>query len=110
MDQQEDIWKTVTDAWNGYQSMPLQEYDFHLTTFVTPFGHWCYKGVFQGFLSSSDGYIHQFDDVFANFDPKEHIIYNTIFYDDDLEEHSGTINDFLATVGRDDIVLNPNKF
>ena len=35
-------WKTVTDAWNGYHSVPLRESDRHLTTFITPFGRWRY--------------------------------------------------------------------
>ena len=35
-----DTWKTVTDAWNGYHSVPLRESDCHLTTFITPFGRW----------------------------------------------------------------------
>ena len=35
-----DTWKTVTDAWNGFHSVPLRESDRHLTTFITPFGRW----------------------------------------------------------------------
>ena len=35
-------WKTVTDAWNGYHSVPLRMSDRHLTTFITPFGRWRY--------------------------------------------------------------------
>ena len=46
----EDPWKTVTDAWNGYHSGPLHEPDRHLTTFITPFGHWRYARAPQGFL------------------------------------------------------------
>jgi hypothetical protein len=30
-----DSWKTVTDAWNGYHSVPLRQSDRHLTTFIT---------------------------------------------------------------------------
>ena len=30
-----NTWKTVTDAWNGYHSVPLHEDDRHLTTFAT---------------------------------------------------------------------------
>ena len=33
-----NTWKTVTDAWNGFHSVPLHESDRHLTTFITPFG------------------------------------------------------------------------
>lgn len=35
-----NAWKTVSDAWNGYNSVPLREADRHLTTFTTPFGRW----------------------------------------------------------------------
>ena len=41
-------WKTVTDAWNGYHRVPLPETDCCLTTFITPFGRWCYKRALQG--------------------------------------------------------------
>ena len=37
-----DTWKTVTDTWNGYHSVPLRVSDRHLTTFITPFGRWRY--------------------------------------------------------------------
>ena len=37
-----NTWKTVTDAWNKYHSVPLCESDRHLTTFITPFGRWRY--------------------------------------------------------------------
>ena len=30
-----DTWKTVTDAWNGYHSVPLRDSDRHLTIFIT---------------------------------------------------------------------------
>ncbi|KAK3755453.1 hypothetical protein QZH41_007877 [Actinostola sp. cb2023] len=51
----QNTWKTVTDAWNGYHSVPLRESDRHLTTFITPFGRWRYMRAPQGFLSSGDG-------------------------------------------------------
>ena len=49
-------WKTVTDAWNGYHSVPLRESDRHLTTFITSCGHWGYTRYPQSFLYSGDGY------------------------------------------------------
>ena len=32
--------KTTTNAWNGYHSVPLGEEECHLTTFINPWG--CY--------------------------------------------------------------------
>jgi hypothetical protein len=62
-----ETWKTVTDAWNGYHSVPLRESDRHLTTFITPFGRWRYLRAPQGFLSSGYGYNRRFDAVLSAF-------------------------------------------
>ena len=74
-----DTWKTVTDTWNGYHSVPLRTSDRHLTTFITPFGCWCYN--------STDGYNRQFD-----------CVEDTIHYDADLKQHSWRTIDFLTWV------------
>ena len=47
-------WKTVTDAWNGYHGVVLEESYRHLTTFITPYGRWRYIRAPQGFVSSGD--------------------------------------------------------
>ena len=79
-----DTWKTVTDAWNGFHSVPLRDCDRPLTTFITPFGRWRYTRAPQGFLSSGDGYNRRFDAILAKF---ERIVDDTIHYDSDLEQH-----------------------
>ena len=63
-----NMWKTVTDAWNGYHSAPLRESDLHLTMFITPFGRWRYRRAPQGFLSSGDGYNRRFDAILPDFE------------------------------------------
>ena len=105
-----DTWKTVTDAWNGYHSVPLRQSDRHLTTFVTPFGLWRYTRAPQGFLSSGDGYNRRFDAVLSTFERKERCVDDTIHYDSDLEQHWWRTIDFLTRVGQAGIVLNPDKF
>ena len=106
-----DTWKTVTDAWNGYHSVPLRDSDRHLTIFITPFGCWRYTRAPQGFLSSGDRYNRHFDAVLPEFERKECCVNDTVHYDTDLEQHwwRRTI-DFLTRVGRAGIVLNPDKF
>ena len=41
-------WKTVSDAWNGYHSVPLHENSRHLTTFITMEGKFRYTRIPQG--------------------------------------------------------------
>ena len=105
-----NTWKTVTDAWNGYHSVPLRQSDRHLTTFITPFGLWRYTRAPQGFLSSGDGYNRRFDAVLSTFERKERCVDDTIHYDSDLEQHWWRTIDFLTRVGQAGIVLNPDKF
>ena len=105
-----DTWKTVTDAWNGYHSVPLRQSDRHVTTFITPFGRWRYTRAPQGFLSSGDGYNRRFDAVLSTFERKERCVDDTVHYDSDLEQHWWRTIDFLTRVGRAGIVLNPGKF
>ena len=82
-----NTWKTVTDEWNGYHSVPLRQSDRHLTTFITPFGRWRYTRAPQGFLSSGDGYNQVFDAILSTFERKERCVDDTIHYDSDLEQH-----------------------
>ncbi|VDI05202.1 Hypothetical predicted protein [Mytilus galloprovincialis] len=59
--------KTVTDAWNGYHSVPIREEDRHFTTFITPWGRYRYKVAPQGFMASGDAYNQRFDAIISNF-------------------------------------------
>ena len=67
-------WKTVSDAWNGYHSVPLRKSDRHLTTFITPFGRFRYTRAPQGFLSSGDGYNRRFAAVLSDFQRAERCV------------------------------------
>ena len=105
-----DTYKTVTDAWNGYHSVPLCEAHRYLTTFITPFGRWRYTRAPQGFLSSGDGYNRRFSAILAGFERKQRCVDDTIHYDTDLETHWWRTIDFLTKVGQSGIILNPKKF
>ncbi|KAK3711280.1 hypothetical protein QZH41_004332 [Actinostola sp. cb2023] len=105
-----NTWKTVTDAWNGYHSVPLRESDRHLTTFITPFGRWRYMRAPQGFLSSGDGYNRRFDAILSSVERKERCVDDTIHYDTELEQHWWRTIDLLTRIGQAGVVLNPKKF
>ena len=103
-------WKTVTDAWNGYHSVPLAEEDRHYTTFITPFGRFWYRMAPQGALGSGDGYSCRFDEVIADVERKTKCVDDTVQWDDDLETHWWRVIDFLELLGRNGIILNFDKF
>ena len=105
-----ETWKTVTDAWNGFHGMLLQESDRPLTTFITPYGRWRYIRAPQGYVSSGDGYNRRFDAVLTDFLNKERCVHDTCHHDFDLEDHWWRTIDFLIILGKAGIILNPDKF
>ena len=103
-------WKTVTDAWNGYHGMVLQESDRHLTTFITPHGRWRYIRALPGYVSSGDGYNRRADEVLSEFTRKERCVDDICHYDNDLEEHWWRTIELLTILGKAGIIVNADKF
>ena len=103
-------WKTVTDAWNGFHCVPLDEEDRQYTTFITPVGRFWYRMAPQGALGSGDGYSRRFDEVIADVERKTKCVDDTTQWDVDLETHWWRVIDFLELLGRNGIILNFEKF
>ena len=102
--------KTVTDAWNGYHSVPLCEEDRHLTTFITPWGRYRYKVAPQGFLASGDGYTQRFDSIISNFENKVKCVDDTCMWAKNTEEAFFQTCQWLDLCATHGITLNPKKF
>ena len=73
--------KTVTDAWNGYHSVPICEEDRHLTTFITPWG--CYR--YKRFMASGNAYNQSFDAIISDFKNKVKCVDDTCMWEDSIE-------------------------
>ena len=61
-------------------------------------------------MSSGDGYNRRYDEIISDFKRKERCVDDTVYYDNNLEEHWWRTIDFLSRVGASGIVLNPEKF
>ena len=101
--------KTITDAWNGYHSVPSRE-DRHLTTFSTPWGRYRYKTCPQGYAASQDGYTRRFDEIVSDFPNKTKCIDDTCLWADTLEESIFQKCRWRDFCGRHGIVQDPEKF
>ena len=102
--------KTVTDAWNGYHSIPLCEKDRHVTTFITPWGRYRYRVAPQGFLASGDGYTQRFDSIIADFQDKVKCVDDTCMWTYTIEDSFFQACRWLDLCGRKGITLVPEKF
>ena len=105
-----NTWKSVTDAWNGYHSVPLHEDDRYLTTFITPWGRYRYKVAPQGSAVSGDAYARRYDEIIEDVERKTKCVDDTALWDSDLEEHWWRMINFVELVGRNGVVLNFEKF
>ena len=102
--------KTVTDAWNGYHSVPIREEDRHVTTFITPWGRYRYKVAPQGFLASGDAYNQRFDSIIAEFKNKVKCVDDTCMWTNSIKEAFFQTCEWLDLCARNGITLNPKKF
>lgn len=102
--------KTVTDAWNGYHSVPLHPDDRHYTAFITPFGQFRYQTAPQGYIASGDGYTRRFDEITSDFLNKTQCVDDTLLWEDNIEESFHQTSRWLDRCGHNGITLNPSKF
>ena len=102
--------KTVTDAWNGYHSVPIRKEDRHLTTFITPWGRYRYCVAPQGFLASGDAYTQRFDAIISDFDNKVKCVDDTCMWSNNVEESFFQACKWLDLCSQKGITLNPKKF
>lgn len=107
-----DQLKTVTDAWNGYHSIPVSTADRDKLTFITENGRYRYCRAPMGYLASGDAYTHRYDLIIADVPRVTKCVDDVMLYDDinDREGHWRRVMDFLGKVGRNGVVLNPDKF
>ena len=105
-----NTWKSVTDAWNGFHSVPLQPEDHHLTTFLTPWGRYYYKVAPQGYLASGDAYTRRYDEIIIDIPRKTKCVDDTVLWDEILADHWWRMIDYLELMGKNGVVLNPEKF
>ena len=105
-----NTYKTVTDAFDGYHTIPLDDKDKHFTTFITPRGRYRYRVAPQGYVASGDGYTRRYDEIIAGFPRKTKCIDDALLYSDSIEEEFFHTVEWLDLCGRNGITLNPSKF
>ena len=104
--------KTVTDAWNGYHSIPINAEDRVKLTFITEDGRYRYCHAPTGFLSSGDAYTHHYDLIITDVPRVTKCVDDVMLYDDiaDREGHWKRVMEYIGKVGHNGVVLNPDKF
>jgi hypothetical protein len=105
-----NTYKTVTDAWEGYHSVPLDRESSKLTSFVTPFGCYRYLTNPQGNHVSGDAYNKRFDMVTSNVEDVVRQVDDSLLWKPTIEECFAHTAKYLTLLGRNGILQNPAKF
>ena len=100
----------MTDALNGFHSVPLRLEDHHLTTFLTPWGRYYYKVAPQGYLANGDAYTRRYDEIIVDIPRKIKCVDDTVLWDMKLADHWWRMIVYLDLMGKDGVVFHPEKF
>ena len=103
-------YKTVTDAWNGYHSIPLEESDRPYTTFITKWGRYRYRVAPQGFRASGDGYTARFDEITKDVTNCKRCVDDSLLFENTIEENFFKTCEYIHLLGSHGIILNKEKF
>ena len=102
--------KTVSDAWNGYHSVPLCEEDRSKTTFITPWGRYRYRTAPQGYCAAGDGYSSRFDAIVSDVPNKVKVVDDTCLWESNLEDSFFQACGWMDICGKNGIIQKPSKF
>ena len=100
----------MSDAWNGYHSIPLDIRDRHVTTFLTPWGRMRYLVAPQGSISSGDGYTYWYDLLIRNLKNFKKCVDDVLGWAPMLYELFFNTVTFLYQTNCHGVIQNPDKF
>ena len=105
-----NMYKTVTDAWEGYHSIPLDLESSRLTQFITPFGVYRYKRSPQGFHGSGDAYNRRRDEIERDVRDIIRQVDDSLLWKSSIEGNFNHTCAYMTLCGENGILQNPEKF
>jgi hypothetical protein len=104
-------YKTVVDAYSGYDQILLDEASVELTTFISDIGgRYQHLRAPQGFKGSGDAFNRQYDDVISDVERKGKVVDDAILWDETIEQSFFHVFDYLLLCARNGVTLKPKKF
>ena len=97
------------DAECGFHQIPLSEDSQKLTTFITPFGRYCYTRLPFGITSAPEIFQRRMSEVLAGQEGADAIIDDVLIYGKTVAEHDQRLKETLERIKNAGIKLNPDK-
>ncbi len=100
---------TVLDSRHGYWQVLLEEGSRHLTTFITPWGHYRFKRNVMGLINAGDEHNMRGDRALEGVPNVKKIVEDVLIYDEDYDTHIKRINEVLERCKEYGITLSRKK-
>ena len=102
--------KSVCDVWNLYHTFLLREQDRKYTQFITPWGRYQYCRAPMGAHWSGDAFNQRYNEITKDVKNIAKCVDDAVMWSGDMAGAFTQVCDYLTLIGRNGIVLNPDKF
>ena len=100
---------STLDAESGFWQIPLEEGSQELTTFISPFGRFCFQRLPFGITSASEIFQRKMQDLLQNHEGVEVIIDDILVHGKTQAQHDARLKKVLETVNASGLTLNYQK-
>ena len=97
------------DANSGFWQIPLSAESRHLTTFITPFGRYCFNKLPFGITSAPEHFQKRMERVLSGIDGVLCLIDDVLVFGRDQEEHDQRLSAVLEKIQAAGVTLNHEK-
>uniref|UniRef100_A0A4D5RCR6 RNA-directed DNA polymerase n=1 Tax=Ixodes scapularis TaxID=6945 RepID=A0A4D5RCR6_IXOSC len=97
------------DAKSGFYQVKLAEQSQELTTFITPFGRYCFRRMPFGITSAPEFFQKQMSRILEGLEGTVCMIDDILVFGRTLEEHDSRLQQVLMRLSRAGITLNEKK-
>ena len=97
------------DAASGYYQIPLDEASARLTTFISPFGRYCFQRVPMGISAAPEIFQKKMAELLEGKENCEVIMDDILIHGKTMEEHDRCLNAVLETITASGLKLSKEK-
>ena len=97
------------DATSGFYQIPLEEGSCELTTFITPFGRYCFRRLPFGITSAPEIFMRKMNEVLDGLEGTFAYMDDVLVYGNDREEHDKRLESVMKRLREVDLKLNKEK-
>ena len=97
------------DANSGFWQIPLAEESIPLTTFMTPFGRYCFHRLPFGITSAPEHFQRRMSEMVGDMEGVVCLIDDFLIYGSNQQEHDERLTKVLTKLGKEGLTLNKEK-